>query len=222
MDDYASSALKMYESVIDDVINEMRIIFLDEGFDEQILQKLKMLWLSKLMLSRTVDPIQETQLPNNFEYIINNDIYNNELAHNIQQDLSVSAPGHSTMQSGYLIPIQIALPTSNSTTDGMTFNVPIDTMNKMHSLLPGQFLSTMNLPDTFPTLIQQHINSNLDENQESLGNSGLYREEEHLFKLGLDGQDDSLDENEEVVLETGKGDMQGKFNFKVYTVAHIY
>ncbi|XP_069064460.1 transcription initiation factor IIA subunit 1 isoform X2 [Pleurodeles waltl] len=46
---------KLYRSVIEDVINDVRELFLDEGVDEQVLMELKTLWESKLMQSKAVD-----------------------------------------------------------------------------------------------------------------------------------------------------------------------
>ncbi|XP_033624113.1 transcription initiation factor IIA subunit 1-like isoform X1 [Asterias rubens] len=47
---------KLYKSVIDDVILNVREAFLDEGVDEQVLQELKQIWMNKLILTRAVDP----------------------------------------------------------------------------------------------------------------------------------------------------------------------
>ncbi|XP_062857600.1 transcription initiation factor IIA subunit 1 [Trichomycterus rosablanca] len=46
---------KLYKSVMEDVINEVRELFLDEGVDEQVLMELKTLWEGKLMQSKAVD-----------------------------------------------------------------------------------------------------------------------------------------------------------------------
>ncbi|KPP72125.1 general transcription factor IIA, 1, 19/37kDa-like, partial [Scleropages formosus] len=46
---------KLYRSVIEDVINDVRELFLDEGVDEQVLQELKTLWENKLMQSKAVE-----------------------------------------------------------------------------------------------------------------------------------------------------------------------
>ncbi|OCT65107.1 hypothetical protein XELAEV_18041349mg [Xenopus laevis] len=51
----ANPVPKLYRSVIEDVINDVREIFLDEGVDEQVLMELKTLWESKLMQSKAVD-----------------------------------------------------------------------------------------------------------------------------------------------------------------------
>lgn len=47
---------KLYQTVIDDVMAGVREAFLDEGVDEQVLQELKMLWESKLLATRAVEP----------------------------------------------------------------------------------------------------------------------------------------------------------------------
>lgn len=47
--------LKLYQSVIDDVIAGTREAFLDEGVDEQVQQELRMLWESKLVATRAVE-----------------------------------------------------------------------------------------------------------------------------------------------------------------------
>lgn len=46
---------KLYRSVMEDVISEVRELFLDEGVDEQVLMELKTLWESKLMQSKAVE-----------------------------------------------------------------------------------------------------------------------------------------------------------------------
>ncbi|XP_077443253.1 transcription initiation factor IIA subunit 1 [Stigmatopora argus] len=46
---------KLYKTVIEDVINEVRELFLDEGVDEQVLLELKTLWESKLLQSKAVE-----------------------------------------------------------------------------------------------------------------------------------------------------------------------
>ncbi|XP_052442666.1 transcription initiation factor IIA subunit 1 [Carassius gibelio] len=46
---------KVYRAVMEDVISEVRELFLDEGVDEQVLMELKTLWENKLMQSKAVD-----------------------------------------------------------------------------------------------------------------------------------------------------------------------
>lgn len=51
---------KLYQNVIEDVVNGVRDCFLDEGVDEQVLTELRMLWESKLLNSKA---IENGQLP---------------------------------------------------------------------------------------------------------------------------------------------------------------
>ncbi|XP_043075916.1 transcription initiation factor IIA subunit 1 isoform X1 [Puntigrus tetrazona] len=46
---------KLYRLVMEDVITEVRELFLDEGVDEQVLMELKTLWENKLMQSKAVE-----------------------------------------------------------------------------------------------------------------------------------------------------------------------
>ncbi|XP_058799713.1 transcription initiation factor IIA subunit 1 [Phymastichus coffea] len=50
-----TSVLKLYNTVIEDVISGVREAFLDEGVDEQVLQELKQIWETKLMASKAVE-----------------------------------------------------------------------------------------------------------------------------------------------------------------------
>lgn len=51
-----SFQLKLYNTVIDDVIHNISDSFLDEGVDEQVLQELKQLWKNKVTASKAVEP----------------------------------------------------------------------------------------------------------------------------------------------------------------------
>lgn len=53
--------LKLYNTVIDDVIAGVRDAFLDEGVDEQVLQEMKQVWTAKLMASKAVETAPEPQ-----------------------------------------------------------------------------------------------------------------------------------------------------------------
>ncbi|XP_006822147.1 uncharacterized protein LOC102802286 [Saccoglossus kowalevskii] len=57
-----NSVSKLYQSVIDDVINNVRESFLDEGVDDQVLQELKHIWESKLAQSKALDQQNDTVL----------------------------------------------------------------------------------------------------------------------------------------------------------------
>lgn len=52
----SSQVSKLYHTVVEDVINNVKEAFLDEGVDEQVLQELKQLWESKLAASKALEP----------------------------------------------------------------------------------------------------------------------------------------------------------------------
>ncbi|XP_064621290.1 transcription initiation factor IIA subunit 1-like isoform X2 [Lineus longissimus] len=56
-----SQVQKLYRSVVEDVINNVREAFLDEGLDDQVLLELKQIWESKLMQSKAVDAMPTEQ-----------------------------------------------------------------------------------------------------------------------------------------------------------------
>nr|XP_018898526.1 PREDICTED: transcription initiation factor IIA subunit 1 isoform X1 [Bemisia tabaci] len=60
-----TSVLKLYTSVIEDVISGVRDAFVDDGIDEQVLQELKQIWETKLVSSKAVElnPDPEPQPP---------------------------------------------------------------------------------------------------------------------------------------------------------------
>lgn len=47
--------LKLYNTVIEDVIAGVRESFIDEGVDEQVLQELKQIWETKLLSCKAVE-----------------------------------------------------------------------------------------------------------------------------------------------------------------------
>lgn len=53
--------LKVYTTVIDDVIAGVRDAFLDEGVDEQVLQEMKQVWTSKLLACKAIESTPESQ-----------------------------------------------------------------------------------------------------------------------------------------------------------------
>lgn len=58
-----TSVMKLYHSVIEDVIAGVRDSFLDEGVDEQVLQELKQIWETKLLNSKALELIPEPPEP---------------------------------------------------------------------------------------------------------------------------------------------------------------
>ncbi|XP_050071950.1 transcription initiation factor IIA subunit 1 [Anopheles maculipalpis] len=56
-----TSVLKVYTTVIDDVIAGVRDAFLDEGVDEQVLQEMKQVWTTKLLACKAIESTPESQ-----------------------------------------------------------------------------------------------------------------------------------------------------------------
>uniref|UniRef100_A0A2M4ABW7 Putative transcription initiation factor iia subunit 1 isoform x2 n=1 Tax=Anopheles triannulatus TaxID=58253 RepID=A0A2M4ABW7_9DIPT len=56
-----TSVLKVYQTVIDDVISGVRDAFLDEGVDEQVLQELKQIWTSKVLANKAIETVPDQQ-----------------------------------------------------------------------------------------------------------------------------------------------------------------
>ncbi|XP_076464866.1 transcription initiation factor IIA subunit 1-like [Babylonia areolata] len=52
----------LYKTVVDDVMNNVKEFFLDEGVDEQVLLELRQLWESKLTASKAMEPVQEPKI----------------------------------------------------------------------------------------------------------------------------------------------------------------
>ncbi|XP_026164819.1 TFIIA-alpha and beta-like factor [Mastacembelus armatus] len=58
---------KLYLSIIDDVIETMRELFMDEGLEDRVLDDLKQLWESKMMQSKAMEDFRKNNLnPSNF------------------------------------------------------------------------------------------------------------------------------------------------------------
>ncbi|XP_059481072.1 transcription initiation factor IIA subunit 1 [Neocloeon triangulifer] len=58
-----TSVKRLYQSVIDDVILNIKDTFLDEGVDEQVLTELKQMWETKLSSLRALEPLPEPPEP---------------------------------------------------------------------------------------------------------------------------------------------------------------
>uniref|UniRef100_A0A182XWC2 Uncharacterized protein n=1 Tax=Anopheles stephensi TaxID=30069 RepID=A0A182XWC2_ANOST len=63
--------LKVYTTVIDDVIAGVRDAFLDEGVDEQVLQEMKQVWTTKLLACKAIESNPESQDQQNASTVSN-------------------------------------------------------------------------------------------------------------------------------------------------------
>lgn len=96
---------KLYRSVIDDVINAVREVFLDDGVDEQVLQELKQTWEKKLGESKAIDtnakepePTPKSNRSNNSNRNSNRDNSNHQTQHQQQQAQALQQQHHPPLQ----------------------------------------------------------------------------------------------------------------------------
>ncbi|XP_026080483.1 TFIIA-alpha and beta-like factor isoform X2 [Carassius auratus] len=62
----ANTLPKLYLSVIEDVIESIRELFIDEGVEERVLDNLRQLWESKVIQSKAVEGFMKDSNPSNF------------------------------------------------------------------------------------------------------------------------------------------------------------
>lgn len=193
-----TSVMKLYNTVVDDVIAGVRDCFLDDGVDEQVLQELKQLWKTKLAASGALDPpqpdqsippppiLQSFQKSNGNNILSKRIIQQNDLGHASNQggtgtDHSApSLPTTHTLDPSNRIPVQLTLPAQANVPGSQprvfTIQIPASALNgnRLHQILTGPIISaTLNLPQQLAaTLLQQHINSALSGQQNEFDGGG--------------------------------------------------
>ncbi|XP_026762539.1 transcription initiation factor IIA subunit 1 [Galleria mellonella] len=215
------SVLKLYNTVVDDVIAGVRDCFLDDGVDEQVLQELKQLWKTKLQASGAMDPpISEPAMPppvlQNFQKANGNNVLpkrsaDGMMAQGSSQQNSVVEHGaptsniagthpHHVLDPNNKVPVQLTLPAQpgvpGSQARSFTIQIPASALNgnKLHQVLTGPIINaTISLPQPLAaTLLQQHINSALAGQQNEFDGGGGGRSGAAPFSL--DGALDSSDD----------------------------
>jgi len=86
-----SQVPKLYQTVIEDVINSVREAFIDEGVDESVLNELKNIWQSKLTASKVLE--SDTPLPTNNDPMIAGPYLALQQQHN---SANITLPGYRT------------------------------------------------------------------------------------------------------------------------------
>ncbi|XP_028295111.1 transcription initiation factor IIA subunit 1 isoform X1 [Gouania willdenowi] len=92
---------KLYKSVIEDVINEVRELFMDEGGDEQVLLELKTLWENKLLQSKAVEGFHTEE-----QALLAAQQQQQQQVQQVQQVQQLSHPTHPTQAQQVLLPPQ--------------------------------------------------------------------------------------------------------------------
>ncbi|KAM3966129.1 transcription factor IIA L [Aphomia sociella] len=215
------SVLKLYTTVVDDVIAGVRDCFLDDGVDEQVLQELKQLWKTKLHASGAMEPpqIENTMPPpvlQNFQKSNGNNVMpkrtvdnmmaqgssqqNSAVEHGVPASNIVGTHPHNVMDPNNKVPVQLTLPAQpgvpGSQARSFTIQIPASALNgnKLHQVLTGPIINaTISLPQPLAaTLLQQHINSALAGQQNEFDGGGGGRSGAAPFSL--DGALDSSDD----------------------------
>ncbi|KAL4237333.1 Transcription initiation factor IIA subunit 1 [Mactra antiquata] len=136
-------ARKVYLSVVEDVLTNVRESFLDEGVDEQVLQELKQLWESKLTASRALDPPEPEQAaPSSIPYTI---IQQQQTS----QNNVVSAAGTNVQQIP--MPVQINTESAQIGNASMAFSAP-------GGMIPQQLQALVNVNPGAQLTLQQTAN----------------------------------------------------------------
>uniref|UniRef100_A0A1B6KTK8 Transcription initiation factor IIA subunit 1 n=1 Tax=Graphocephala atropunctata TaxID=36148 RepID=A0A1B6KTK8_9HEMI len=164
-----SSVMKLYTSVIEDVISGVRESFLDEGVDEQVLQELKQIWESKLLSSKALEqpdpPEPQPPLINSQKAVAN---IPGKPVNSLPQTTN-NHPQLANTEYNKPVPIQITLPaqvgSNNTQPRVLTIQVPASALhgNQLHSVLTGSVISaTMALPThVAEAVLQSHVTANL-------------------------------------------------------------
>ncbi|KAM9195722.1 TFIIA-alpha and beta-like factor [Mergus octosetaceus] len=141
---HGSPVLKLYKSVIEDVIEGVRELFTEEGVDEQVLKDLKQLWETKVMQSKATEGFFRhsqhsskltLQLPHNFHRVLQASSASlvipagRGLQHFTAAGLGASRPGATlTLPSGIAYPIHVPAGMTLQTTSGQLYKVNVPVM----------------------------------------------------------------------------------------------
>ncbi|KAI4485366.1 hypothetical protein M0804_006871 [Polistes exclamans] len=93
-----TSVLRLYNTVIEDVIAGVRESFIDEGVDEQVLLELKQIWETKLMSSKAVELNPEPQEPQVPQLNTHKSVPGNKVSQQTQQQQQQPTPQQSQPQ----------------------------------------------------------------------------------------------------------------------------
>uniref|UniRef100_A0A1B6DRZ6 Transcription initiation factor IIA subunit 1 n=1 Tax=Clastoptera arizonana TaxID=38151 RepID=A0A1B6DRZ6_9HEMI len=174
-----NSVIKLYTSVIEDVISGVRDAFIDEGVDEQVLQELKQIWESKIVTSKALEVNSDPPEPQPPLKDINRGIgklgtssinatYGGQIVNNHTQAGQPVTNTQTVQDFTKVVPIQITLPQQNAPNAPprvLTIHVPPSALegNVLHSVLTGPVIAaTMALPvHLASSLLQSHVTASL-------------------------------------------------------------
>ncbi|KAM4607486.1 TFIIA-alpha and beta-like factor [Polymixia lowei] len=131
---------KLYLSVIEDVIESMRDLFLDEGLEDRVLDDLRQLWESKLMQSKALEDFRKSninsskfvlQLPANYsrpdQELTASVVIPSQNIHSFPVKKSSETLATFSLPAGLSYPVQIPAGVTLQTASGQLYkvNVPV-------------------------------------------------------------------------------------------------
>lgn len=200
---------KIYHTVIDEVITNIREAFLDEGYDEQLLQEMKHMWEAKLNSSRAIQS--------------NEDFTNNNVP---MSTAAAATPSNSTLR----LPTQPpTTPRSNPISNNHRYTpatTPIDLTQNQNTDIKPQYIDAhtrtaiqtafYTSSDTATTAAaasariikkQQQLSGQLDGGHDA----GSSDEDEEDDEIGVPQNDEEEDEDDDDVDDKNNGeDYEGK------------
>lgn len=160
-----NSVPRIYQEVIDDVLNSVREVFKEEGVDDLVLQELKQTWEAKVKATKAVHNEQEEKLKKHTEVSTVNGFPKQVIAQPMHQQGMANQHQVTQVVEAKLVPIQITLPPQpgTETQRALTIHVPSSALigNQLQRVLTGPVITaTMGLPANIATsLLQQHVNA---------------------------------------------------------------
>lgn len=191
--------MKVYKSIIEDVTDEIKDHFQEEGIDEIILQRLKALWESKLLATKAAEYEEGTLhfVPASYEPGEKQNDDN-------ETEINIPVKPSNTLKiiNDKFVPMHVTLPISSksdSASRTLIIYVPMTALkdiNLQNLLTPSVISATMGLSTLMAsTLLQTHINNYFQHNNIALQSSA---------KQGLDGTSDDSNEEDSDISEDMK------------------
>ncbi|NP_001082755.1 TFIIA-alpha and beta-like factor [Xenopus laevis] len=128
---------KLYKSIIEDVMESVREIFVEEGVDEQVLKELKQLWETKLLQSKATEgffqdnstPQFVLQLPQNLHHSLHTSTGNRNVTHFATGEMGTSGSNSAfSLPAGITYPIHLPAGMTVQTASGQLYKVTVPVM----------------------------------------------------------------------------------------------
>ncbi|NP_001039213.1 TFIIA-alpha and beta-like factor [Xenopus tropicalis] len=128
---------KLYKSIIEDVMESVRELFVEEGVDEQVLKDLKQLWEIKVLQSKATEgffrdnsaPQFVLQLPQNLHHSLHSSTGNRNVTHFSTGEMGTSGSNSAfSLPAGITYPIHLPAGMTVQTASGQLYKVTVPVM----------------------------------------------------------------------------------------------